>query len=190
MRRALALAALAAAGCSVLHQPRLGPEADAWTAARDRYTREAKLYNQFETHAIASATWQVPEVRARRVDQVAAWKVMTAPERQALEARERAEGARWQEFLLVLFTGDARDNDLDARDTVWRVALLREGEPQRLPAEVKVVRADSLLRGLYPAIHEYDTVYRVRFARQGGEADGGATLRIAGSEGRMDFVFP
>ena len=190
MSRALALAALALAGCSVLHQPRLGPEADAWTTARARYTQGAKLYDRFETHAIATATWQVPEVRARRVDQVAAWKAMTASERQALAAREREEGARWQEFLLVFFTSDARDNDLDARDTVWRVALLREGQPERLPAEVKVVRVDSLLRDLYPSIHEYDTVYRIRFARKDGDADGAATLRIAGSEGRMDFVFP
>lgn len=190
MRRALALGALALAACSVLHQPRLGPEADAWAAARDRYTQVAKLYDRFETHAIATATRQVPEVRARRVDQVAAWKAMTATEREAMAAREREEGARWQEFLLVLFTTDARDNDLDAKNTVWRVALLREGQPQRLPAEVKVVRVDSLLRDLYPTIHEYDTVYRIRFARDGGDPDGAATLRIAGSEGKMDFVFP
>ena len=80
MRRGLLALALALGGCSVLQNPHAGPEADAWAAIRGRYTRTAKLYDRFETHAFGTATWQVAEVRARRVDQVAAWKAMTAPD--------------------------------------------------------------------------------------------------------------
>jgi hypothetical protein len=189
----LLLAGLAAlASCSVLHNPRAGPEADAWTAARARWTRVAKLYDRFETHAISTATYQAPEVRTRRAEQVAAWKAMTAAERADLLAAERAEGERWEEFLVALFTPDPRDNDLDVRQSIWRVALAVDGEPDLLPSEVRIIRPDGTLRDLYPHLHEYDVVYRIRFGRRPGPALPGRafTLRIAGSEGRMEFAFP
>ncbi len=190
MRR-LAIAALAlAAACSVLRNPQAGPEADAWGAARDRYTRTDKLYDRFETHAYATATWLTPEVRARRVNQEAAWKAMSAPERARLAAREEAEAARWDDFLVAFFTTESRDNDLDSPRSIWRVARVAEGRPDELPAEIRIVRVDGLLKDLYPFIHDYDTVYRVRFARPAASAETPVTLRIAGSEGQMDFTFP
>jgi len=192
MRRSVTLLglglALALGGCGVFRVARTGPEAEAWAAARQRHTRGAALYDRLETHAIATAVWQAPEVRARRVAQVATWRVMTAEERRALEAAEAADQARWEEALVFLFTTDPKANDLDAKKSIWRVALVGQvGE--RLPAEVRAVPPDAELRALYPAIHEYDVVYRVRFARGQDQGPGPFTLRIAGAAGRMDFAF-
>jgi hypothetical protein len=89
---------------------------------------------------------------------------------------------------VAFFTTESRDNDLDAPRSIWRVALLSEGQPEQLPVEVRTVRSDGLLRDLYPYIHEYDVLYRVRFPRA-GPAGRPPTLRIAGSEGQMDFRF-
>ncbi len=190
MRRALPLLGLvlALAGCGVLRAARAGPETEAWEAARQRFTRKAQLYDRLETYAIATAVWQAPEVRARRAAQVATWRVMTAEERKALEAAEAADQARWDEAMVFLFTTDPRGNDLDARKSIWRVALVGPAG-ERLPAEVRTVPVDAELRALYPAIHEYDVVYRMRFARGQGEGPGPFTLRIAGAQGRMDFAF-
>lgn len=190
MRRAALLALAAAAGCSVLHNPQGGPEADAWSAARGRWTREGRLYDRFETHALATATYQSPEVRRVRVEQVAAWKAMTEEERARALAAERAEAAKGEDFLVSFFTTDARDNDLDDRHTVWRVALVLD-EGEELPSEIRTVRVDTLLKALHPFIHEYDTVYRVRFPPVAGEPleKRHFILRIAGSEGKMDFDY-
>jgi hypothetical protein len=184
----LALAALA--GCSVLHNPRGGPEAEAWTATRTRWTRGARLYDTFETHALATALYESPEARRRRVEVVAEWKAMTAEERNGALAAEEAEAAKGEEFLLSFFTPDTRDNDLDDRRTVWRVALVLD-DGELLPTEIRARKVDGLLRDLYPFIHEYDTVYRIRFPRApGGALDGRRfVLRIAGSRGKMDFAF-
>jgi len=188
MRRALPLLLAALAACSVLRNPYAGPAADAWGAARKASTRTAKVYDRFETHAIATAIWQSAEVRARRVAQIATWRAMTAEERQALSAAEAADEARWDEFLVLLFTTDVRTNDLDAKKSIWRVALVRP-DGEQLPAEVRAVPVDGELRALYPDIHEYDLVYRVRFPRRPGLGDAPFTLRIAGAEGQMDFPF-
>ncbi len=188
MKPVLPLLLLALASCGALRVARAGPEAEAWAAARQRHTRSAQLYDRLETHAIATAVWQAPEVRARRAEQVATWRVMTADERRALLAAEEADQARWDEAWVFLFTTDAKANDLDARRSVWRVALVGP-KGERLPAEVRAVPVDGELRALYPAIHEYDVVYRLRFARGQGEGSGPFTLRIAGSSGRMDFAF-
>jgi len=188
MKPALPLLLLALAACSALRIARTGPEAEAWEAARQRFTRTAQLYDRLETHAIATAVWQAPEVRLRRAEQVATWRVMTAEERKALLAAEEAERARWDEAMVFLFTTDPKSNDLDARKSVWRVALVGP-KGERLPAEARIVTVDGELRALYPAIHEYDVVYRIRFARGQGEGPGPFTLRIAGAPGKMDFAF-
>jgi hypothetical protein len=188
----LGLAALAlASGCGVLRNPHGGPVAEAWTRARAQDTRGTKLYDRFETHAIASATWQSAEVRARRGAQVADWRAMTAAEQAALQAAEAEAAAQADEFLLSLFTSDLRDNDLDAPASIWRVALLAEGQPERARPEIKLVPVDAQLLDLYPFIHTYDTVYRVRFPRAPGQPPLAPpfTLRIAGSKGRLDFAF-
>jgi len=190
MRRTALLALAAAAACSVLHNPQGGPEADAWSAARERWTRGGRLYDRFETHAMATVTYQSPEVRRLRAEQVAAWKAMTAEERTRAQAAEEAEAAKGEDFLVSFFTTDSRDNDLDDRHTVWRVALVLD-EGEELPSEIRTVGVDTLLKALHPFIHEYDTVYRVRFPRVPGEPleKRHFILRIAGSEGKMDFEY-
>ncbi len=190
MRRAALLALAVLSGCSILQNPRLGPEADAWGAVRARWTRSADLHDRLQTHALASALYLAPEVRRRRVEQVAAWKAMTGEERSRAMAAEEAEAAKGEEFLVSLFTAEARDNDLVDRRSVWRVALVLD-EGELLPTEVRTERIDTLLRDLYPFVGDYDTVYRIRLPRVPGEPLAGRrfVLRIAGSEGRMDFVF-
>lgn len=190
MRRVLLLAALAS-GCAWMHPPPEPPEARAWEAERARWSRQARLYDRFEAHAFAGAVYQAPALRARRAEQVAAWRAMTAPERQKLLDAEAADAARFEDFLVVFYTHDPLDDDLGTRNSVWRVALVVEGEGEELPVEIRPERADAQVRELYPFVGDFDTVYRVRFARWKGAplASRPFLLRIAGAEGRMEFRY-
>lgn len=190
MRRALLLAALLS-GCAFMHPPPEPPETRAWEAARTRWSRRAWLYDRFETHAFAAAAYQAPDLRVRRAEQVAAWRAMTAPERQKLLDAEADEAARFEEFLVAFYADDSRDDDLGTRNSVWRVALVVEGEGEELPVEIRLERADAQMRELYPFVGEFDSVYRIRFPRWKGAPlpERPFLLRIAGPEGRLEFRF-
>jgi len=138
-----------------------------------------------------SAVYLPREVREAKVRRLAAWKVMTAEERERLLAQERSEAAQYEEFLVSLFTPDRADNDLDALRSIWRVALVVPEVGETLPSRVEEQRADATLRTLFPTVGEFDVVYRVRFPRPALSLEGRPSfiLRIAGARGRIDLAF-
>jgi hypothetical protein len=197
MRRlaaATALAALLAAGCktgsAVTSSPDPSTNEGTWAAARDRSTRTHKLYDVLDDVAFATATYQAPAVRAARVDRLADWKGSLPAEREAAQAKERAEGAAAEEFLLAFFTADRSANDLSKPTSTWRVSLVVNGTEHALPTKIEFVRADPTLRMLYPYISDFDTLYRIRFPRFPGEAPLASLpfqLRIASALGRVEL---
>ena len=194
MRGAAAAAALGLLGCGLLPpQPVPSAREGEWAAQRDRFTRSAKLYDRVDDRAFATATYQAPSVREARAARVAEWKAMTAEERERLLAAERAEGERWEEFLLALYTNDRELNDLASARSVWRLALLVEGGGELLPAgRPERVRPDATLAGLYPHLGAFDVLYRVRFPRLSGArplSEAPFKLVLAGAPGRLELRF-
>jgi hypothetical protein len=188
------LALAACLGCAEVPlmepQPNPPPNEGDWAALRDRATRSGKLYDGLATNAFLRAVYQSPEVRQARITRLAAWTAMTAAERDRLLAAERDEAAQYDDFLVSLFTPDRADNDLDAIRSIWRVALVVPGEGERLPVKVSEVKADSTLRQLYPAVGDFDVVYRVRFTRWDPPiAQRSFILRMAGARGRLDLEY-
>ncbi|HET7754388.1 MAG TPA: hypothetical protein VFK85_10810 [Anaeromyxobacteraceae bacterium] len=171
--------------------PKPSPEDGAWAEQRDRWTRQASLYDGLAMRALATATYQSPEARRTRAERTAAWKAMTPPERAALLADEESELQKYDDFVVSITTADPADNDLNSRTTDWRIAIVRSDAPDVVGPEVVELRADALLRTLYPKIGDFDTAYRVRFARQPGIETWAKpfTLRLAGPRGRLDFPF-
>lgn len=195
MTRAVPLLALTAAlGCAevpfVERQPSPPPNEGDWAAVRERATRSAKVYDGLGTNAFVRAVYQAPDVRQARVTRLAVWTAMTSAERDRLLAAERDEATQYDDFLVSLFTPDPADNDLDAIRSIWRVALVVPGEGERLPVGISQVKADSTVRQLYPAIGDFDVVYRVRFTRwEPPLAQRHFILRLAGARGRVDLEY-
>ncbi|HZY03608.1 MAG TPA: hypothetical protein VFF02_08910, partial [Anaeromyxobacteraceae bacterium] len=84
-------------------------------------------------------------------------------------AAERAEGERWEEFLIAFYTNDRQANDLASTQSVWRLALAVDGGEFLPTARPEIVRSDATVTGLYPYVGQFDVVYRVRFPRWNGE---------------------
>jgi len=188
MKRFLLLALLLPA-CSYLGSSNGSATKDgAWAEARDAATRTAKLYNLLDDLAFATATWQSPALRAARVEKLAEWKGLLPAEKEALAAKERAEAAEGEEFLVAFFTDDRRANDLASDKSTWRVSLLVNGTEQAVAAKVTLVKRDPTLQALYPYITDFDTLYRVRFPKYPGPTPLASLpfqLRIASAIGTL-----
>ena len=173
----------------LLPEPRPPIDQGDWPALRGRMTRAGKLYDGLATNAFAQAVYLPREVREARVARVAAWKAFTVEETERMLVAERDDAARFEEFLLSLFTPESADNDLDTPKSIWRVALVMAGGEDILPASIQLIRPDSMLRALHPEIGDFDVVYRVRFPRTRPLADRPFTLRLAGAKGRIDLKY-
>lgn len=190
---ALVASALACARVERLvnRSPQPPPSEGAWAEQHSRWTRKASLYDGLAMRALATATYQAPELRRARAERLATWKAMTPEESAAVLAQEESEAAQYDDFVLSITTGDSADNDLDSRRTAWRVALVTAGQPERADPEITELRPDALVRTLYPDVGDFDVVYRIRFPRPAATQTWSEpfTLRIAGPRGRLDFAF-
>lgn len=192
MKQFLVLALLLPSCQYLTSTPDPSTKEGAWAESRDAATRTAKLYDALADVAFATATFQSPAVRTARVDRLAQWKGMLPAEKEALLAKERAESAEGEDFLLAFFTDDRRANDLATDRGTWRVALVVDGNEQALPAKVSLVKRDPTLQVLYPYITDFETVYRIRFPKVPGStplAELPFQLRIAGALGTLDLAY-
>ncbi len=193
MTRSAAVAALCATALACLYHPAPRPTTyeGEWARVRGRYSRSAKLYDGLTTRAFGQVIYDAPELRQARVDRLATWQSLTAEEKARLAASERATGEQWDEFLVSFFTADRPDNDLDSRQSIWRVALAVPGQGEALPASIEQVRMDATLRELYPQIGDFDTLYRVRFPRwRTPLSERPFLLELASARGRLEFRWP
>lgn len=169
-RHALALLALALAGCGTLRgvksqlpprEPQPGPEEGPYADLRDAATRRARLYDGFVHRADATATWLSEEVRDAGTRRLAAWQGWSTAELEAALAAQHAEAAKGEQFLIALYTADRKHNDLADPGTIWRIQL-DDGTVQAVAATIEVVPRDANTRQLFPYIGSFDLVYRAR----------------------------
>lgn len=191
-RRSLLAAALAAlAGCSIHAKSPLPPTREGeWALARDAATRRTVLYDRLTHRATATATHLSLAVREARARRLAEWLGWTPQELERRLAAEREEAAAGEEFLLSFYTSDSRANDLDAPESVWRVAL-KVGGTDLLARRVTSIDPDVTTAGLFPYVGPFDVVYRVFLPRPAGGAIDGTpfVLQLASTLGKVDLDY-
>jgi hypothetical protein len=146
-----------------------------YLALLDHYTGKAEIYSGFDTQLFAGVTYQTWEFREARVKRLALFRSMTPDEIASLLTRERAEYEKYNVFVLGTWTVDSRFDDFDKRDSVWRIALVLDGE-EVLPVDVvRVSRVTQDVRAIYPYMGNFWVQYRARFPRY--RKDGSPLIR-------------
>jgi hypothetical protein len=197
-RGLVAVAALAAAGagCGSINAlktkaPDPGTREGEWAQVRNAATRRAILYDQFVHRATITATYLGPAERGARVARLAKWLDWTGEERAARQKAEDAEAARYDDFLVALYTADRHDNDLDVRTSIWRVAIDLPHGKDLVTHDIKVLDVDATLRSLFPYLGPFDTVYRVRFPRLDSPPLSARqfTVELTSARGKLELPF-
>jgi hypothetical protein len=194
VRTALGLAfasALALAGCALLQKsPQPSTTEGEWATARDGATRRALLYDRFNHRASVTATLLTLEVREARARRLAEWFGWTPAELDARLAQERADAAKGEEFFVAFYTSDTRDNDLDAPQSIWRVAVKLENADV-VAKRVTATDKDANLLVLFPYIGQFDVAYRVLLppAPGGPLAGRDFALEVTSAVGKLSLDF-
>ena len=205
MKWGLALALLLLEGGCPLRPPHLGepvptlPDGEAersYQAVLERSSARAELYSGLDTQAFVATTLQSPIFREARARRESAFRNETLTELDARLTREREEAAAFHEFFLGVFIEDSDFDDLDRKNSVWRLAMVTPAG-EVLPVSVKRMgRSNPAMRAFYPYMDRFWTAYRVRFPR---EVAGQATLppdakevmlQVASPLGRANLVVP
>lgn len=193
----LSAAALAALlGCTgalktiAAPNPVPGVQEGGWPAIRNLATRRARLYDQFAHRATVTATYLGMPEREARVQRLAEWLGWTEEEKGRRLAAERAEAEKYDEFLLAFYAYDRRANDLDGKNSVWRIALKVDGG-ELVTHDATALDPNVTLANLFPYVSPFDTLYRVRFNKVAGAPLSGRTfgLELASAMGKLDMTF-
>ncbi|HET6414580.1 MAG TPA: hypothetical protein VFG53_21205 [Anaeromyxobacter sp.] len=189
-------AAALALGCGAINTVRTKAPDPAvnegeWAALRNLSTRRAVLYDEFQYRATVTATYLSPQLREARAQRLAKWLGLTDKELADRLAQEVAEAAKFEDFTVSLFTADRSANDLDAKKSVWRLALRLEDGSEILTHDAEVLEPDATVRNLYPYVSPFDVVYRVRFNRAPGASLGGRlfTFELASALGKAELHY-
>ncbi len=162
-----------------------------WQAVRGQATRRGIIYDQFQHRATITATYLSPSVREARAARLSQWQGWTQQELTDRLNQETLEAAKYDDFLVSFFTENRRANDLDAPQSVWRIALRLDTGDELLTHDAKAIDGNATVANLFPYVSVFDTVYRVRFNRAPGASLGTRrfTLEVASALGKMELNF-
>jgi len=139
--------------------------AGAYDEVRDRWTRSDRIIvvKSLDTTLQVYGTFFsldfISAVVARRA------QLFQLPERDrgALEAGLRAEVSKGHLFLISAAASDWSWNDLERRDSVWRIALLNDRGEQVSALEIKAEKITATTLELFPYVNSFHRVYTLRF---------------------------
>jgi hypothetical protein len=186
---ALGLVALLA-GCGMLpHAPVPQVQDGTWPEERDAATRRSDLYDGFEHRADVWTIRLTPAVREERARRLAAWLHWPQADLEAKLAEERDVGAKWDEFVVFLYTANRQWNDLDASESIWRIEFDMGGGEELLGSATSLERT-ATFDALFPMGRAFDVAYLLRFPRSDTELlPRPGVLRFASALGEMRLPY-
>lgn len=196
---AMLLLLSAASGCASSRIPRVGGEAPpalsdgkaeaAYQAVLDRSTVSKAVYDNLDTQVFFYVTWQSNEFVAARVEREGAFRAQPAAERGRNLEQERARLLGGVEFHLAVSAVDYRVDDFDRPNSIWRVALVVDGQ-ESVPASIeRLGRTTPQLRSIYGYMEPFWVGYRVRFPSATLRAGQRFLVRVASALGQAEFPF-
>jgi hypothetical protein len=198
-RRALVLACVALAGCTTARIPRVGgdpPPADpdssreqAYQVVLERYTRSQAVYDNLDTNVFFHATWQSPAFVEARLARDASFRAIPAAEAAANLAAEQQRLGDATEFHMAVHANDYKFEDFNRPDSMWRLALVVDGQDLRPLSVDRLGRTNSPMRSIYSYMEPFWVGYRVRFPKVSLQPGQTFTFRLASALGKADLVY-
>jgi hypothetical protein len=161
------------------------------------WTRHVRLV-QIDVGTVieAWATYKSPDFRQAYIAKYSAAYDLPNHDRSSL-TKEQLEAARNTfDFHVAAQTTNDRWNDLERKNSPWRITLLDEAGTELSPTAIRAVKLPEIYESqFFPARTEFTRSFEISFARpsdgQVSESFGKKrlTLRIAGPMGHIDLIW-
>jgi hypothetical protein len=163
----------------------------------ERWTRHDKVLHDVDTALEVWATYKSDEFREAFVAHYAEAYALEDGERERLRQTQREASAASYDFMVTAQSSSYPWNDIEKKNSPWRVSLLDGAGHALVPDELTFERLPDLFeREFYPAKTPFTKTYTIRFNRPSehddgfvGERSGSLTLRLAGPFGHVDLVW-
>lgn len=178
----------------------LSPEhyrSEDYPAVYERWTRHEKVTRNLESALEVWATYKSRDYREAFVAHYAEAYALNDAERERLRQTQLEAASTTYEFVVTAQSANYRWNDLEKKNSPWRVSLLDGAQREIAVDEMRVEKFPDLFeREFYPVKTPFTKTYVVRFSRTAGKEEGFAgdrsgriVLRFAGPLGRADLVW-
>jgi hypothetical protein len=200
----LSLSLLGLMGCGTSKPPvvdfSLAPEdyrSEDYPVVYERWTRHEKVTSNLESALEVWATYKSRDYREAFVAHYAQAYSLGDTERERLRQSQHEAAANGYEFVVTAQSANYKWNDLEKKNSPWRVTLLDGAGREVSAEEFRVEKLPDLFeREFYPVKTPFTKTYVARFLRSagkdegfGGERSGRIVLRFAGPLGRADLVW-
>ncbi len=128
------------------------------------WTKEAKVYQNFETKLITGVTFKSWEFRQAYVEKYAQIYLLEAEKKREMLEEERMISSEVNEFFLSIYAPGRELDDFNKDDSDWKIYLLDDLGNILEPTEIEKVKEKlSLLQELYPYITPWSSQYKLSF---------------------------
>jgi hypothetical protein len=169
--------------------------AEDYDQVREQWTRHYKLVRSVGTILEVWSTFKSADFRQAYVEQYAQTYGLPAEERAHLRTAQLEAAKSTHEFHLVAQSNDWSWNDLNEKDSVWKITLIDGNGNQIAPSQVTLEKLPELyLMKFFPTVTDFSRIYTVRFPRDAagkfaGPITGLLKLRVAGPLGAVEVVW-
>jgi hypothetical protein len=163
----------------------------------NRWTRHEKVVHDVDSALEVWATFKSDEFREAFVARYAEAYGLKEGVLEPLRQAQREASAASYEFVVTAQSSNYKWNDLEKKNSPWRVLLRDAAGHEIAPNELKIEKLpDQVEQAFYPAKTPFSKMYVVRFTRSSahddgfvGEKSGSISLRLAGPFGHADLVW-
>ncbi|MFO1520359.1 MAG: hypothetical protein U1F57_11975 [bacterium] len=131
-----------------------------------KYHRHGEKYNWDTLHE--NIHWDVihktDEFRRAYEREYAKYYKLSPEELNTRTVQSLEEGEKGPEFLVILSTYSRKWNDLDSKDSIWRLRLENGGETYE-PVSISLLKTNPIDATFYPYIYPWSKVYSVLFPK-------------------------
>jgi hypothetical protein len=162
---------------------------------RETWTRHAKLVRDIGTVLEVWATMKSPDFRQAYVQQYGELYGLSTDDRTQLRNAQLEAARTNYEFHVVAQSTEWKWNELEQKDSVWKITLIDGAGHELAPSQVTLEKLPELyLMRFFPTRTDFSRIYTVRFAHDAsgkfaGATTGRLTFRVAGPLGASELTW-